>query len=160
LTRSRFYESALLLLIAFTLFRPGFWMDKVFPPFTPVEASKLVEVAANVESGNDIRLVIDGEDDVGNPRQFVAVLPIGDGATGEDRLFDAGLETYEEDGKVLIDNVTYDSPAQAAGLDFDQVIATVLAPKPTPPKQLMYIPALVLFGLIALVQRRRRKAEA
>ena len=87
-------------------------------------------------------------------------MPIGDGATGEDRLFDAGLETYEEDGKVLIDNVTYDSPAQAAGLDFDQVIATVLAPKPTPPKQLMYIPALVLFGLIVMVQRRRRKAEA
>jgi TRAP-type uncharacterized transport system fused permease subunit len=29
LTRSRIYESVLLLLIAFTLFRPGFWMDKV-----------------------------------------------------------------------------------------------------------------------------------
>ena len=158
--RSRIYESALLLLIAFTLFRPGFWMDMIFPPFYEVPASQLVEVANSVPSGEEIRLKIDGFDDVGNPRAFVAILPLGEGETGEDKLFDAGLETYDDDGKLLVDNVTYDSKAQAAGLDFDQVITAVLAPQATPPKQLMFIPALVVLALIYVMQRRRRNAEA
>ena len=33
LARNRFYETIALLLVAFTLFRPGFWMDMVSPPF-------------------------------------------------------------------------------------------------------------------------------
>ena len=33
ITKSKFYESIALLLIAFTLFRPGFWWDMVFPEF-------------------------------------------------------------------------------------------------------------------------------
>ena len=32
LTKTRWYETIALLLIAFTLFRPGFWWDKVVPP--------------------------------------------------------------------------------------------------------------------------------
>ncbi|MGD9295075.1 MAG: TRAP transporter permease, partial [Roseobacter sp.] len=36
LTRNRIYESVALLLVAFTLFRPGFWMDMVSPPFDNV----------------------------------------------------------------------------------------------------------------------------
>ena len=159
LARSRIYESALLLLIAFTLFRPGFWMDMIFPPYAEKPPSELATVAGDLEPGQEIRLRIDGLDDVGNPRQFVAILPVGEGDSGEDRLFDAGLETWEDEGKLLVDNVTYDSPAQAAGLDFDQEIVAVLAPQGTPPKQLMYIPAFVVLVLIALMQRRRRQAE-
>ncbi|MGL4892540.1 MAG: TRAP transporter permease, partial [Aeromonas veronii] len=33
LVKSRWYESVLLLLVAFTLFRPGFWMDMVHDPY-------------------------------------------------------------------------------------------------------------------------------
>ena len=32
-TRNRWWETALLLLICFTLFRPNFWMDRVIPPY-------------------------------------------------------------------------------------------------------------------------------
>ncbi|WP_241006453.1 DUF3394 domain-containing protein, partial [Aeromonas media] len=33
LVKSRWYESVLLLLVAFTLFRPGFWMDRLHDPY-------------------------------------------------------------------------------------------------------------------------------
>ena len=56
---------------------------------------------------------------------------------------------------MIIDNATFDSPAQLAGLDFDQKILTVLVPANQPSKFLMFIPALVLLGLIILLQRRR-----
>ena len=40
IARSRFYESVVLLLIAFTLFRPGFWMDMVVPPYEEAEPTR------------------------------------------------------------------------------------------------------------------------
>ncbi|MDD9913114.1 MAG: DUF3394 domain-containing protein, partial [Rhodospirillaceae bacterium] len=70
------------------------------------------------------------------------------------------LEILVEDGKVLIDGTTFDSPAAKAGLDFDQVIQTVLVPVDQPSKLLMYIPALVLLGFIVLLQRRRNGVAA
>ena len=36
LVRSRWYESVALLLVTFTLFRPGFWWDMVYPPYEQV----------------------------------------------------------------------------------------------------------------------------
>ncbi len=159
LAKSRIYESALLLLIAFTLFRPGFWMDMISPPFDEVAPTKLVEVADGLAPGTEIRLRVQGFDDVGDPRTFVAVLTLGEGETGEDRLLEAGIETIETDGQIVIDGVEFDSPAQAAGLDFDQVIETVLAPADQVPKQLMFIPALLALGLIVVMQRGRRRRQ-
>ena len=157
--RSRLYESALLLLIAFTLFRPGFWMDYIFPPYANVAPAEIIEVANGLNEGDEIRLRVDGEDDVGNPRSFVAILPMGAGDTGEDKLVNAGLELLIEGEDVEVDNAAFDSPAQAAGLDFGQKIVNVLAPNDQPPKELMYIPALLLLGLVIVLQRGRRKPK-
>jgi TRAP transporter 4TM/12TM fusion protein len=159
LARSRIYESALLLLIAFTLFRPGFWMDMVSPPFDEVAPAKLMEVADGLAPGTEIRLRVEGFDDVGNPRTFVAILPLGEGETGEDRLLEAGLEILENESQIVIDGVGFDSPAQEAGLDFDQVIQMVLAPADQVPKQVMFIPALLVLGLIVVMQRGRRRRQ-
>jgi len=157
--RNRIYETVLLILVAFTLFRPGFWMDMVSPPFQDRPPAELEAVADGLSAGQEIRLRISGEDAVGNPRTFIAILPLGEGDTGADRLFEAGIEVLEMDGQWIIDNVTFDSPAQAAGLDFDQVVEVVMAPAEQPAKQLMYIPAVLLLALIVFVQRRRRAAE-
>ena len=77
--KSRFYESVLLLLVAFTLFRPGFWMDMVVSPVEDVAPSELNATADELAPGSELRLRIEGEDDIGNPRSFVAVLPLGKG---------------------------------------------------------------------------------
>ncbi|HAJ87381.1 MAG TPA: C4-dicarboxylate ABC transporter, partial [Pseudomonas sp.] len=49
LVRSRWYESLLLLLVAFTLFRPGFWMDLIHDPYQEIPPAQLVEALGNVE---------------------------------------------------------------------------------------------------------------
>ncbi len=157
LVKNRFYESVLLLLIAFTLFRPGFWMDMLYPPYEEVAPAQIVEVAEQLPPGTEIRLHIEGFDAVGNPQSFVAILPLGEGATGEERLLDAGLETLEMDGETVVDNVGFDSPAEAAGLEFDQKIQGVLKPLAQPWKELMYIPAFAVLALIIIMQRRRRE---
>ena len=159
ITRSRFYESILLLLIAFTLFRPGFWMDMMVPPYEELAPTQLLAEADKLAAGTPIRLHVDGLDDVGRPRNFVAILTLGEGATGEDRLIDAGLELIESDGQLIVDNVRFGSAAAAAGLEFDQTVEGVLAPLAQPRKEWLWIPAfLVLGGLIKLQQRRARAA--
>ena len=161
IAKSYRYESALLLLIAFTLFRPGFWMDRIVAPYDDVEATQIAQVVGKMEVGEELRLRILGQDSVGNPREFTAILPIVDGANGEERLKAAGLVTAERDGKVVVDNVDFGSVAQKAGLDWDQVVLLVRAPANQPWKELMYIPALLLLGLIYVMQRKRReKSEA
>jgi TRAP transporter 4TM/12TM fusion protein len=160
ISKSRIWESLLLILIAFTLFRPGFWMDILSPPFSEAEPSTIVQAMQDAEPGSELRLIVEGEDDVGDPLVFTAVVPVGDEATGEERLEAYGLEILIEDNNVLIDNAAFDSPAQAAGLDFDQKIQTVLVPVGQPPKELMYIPALIVLAGIFLLQRRRQGPQA
>jgi TRAP transporter 4TM/12TM fusion protein len=157
LVRSRWYESLLLLLVAFTLFRPGFWMDIAHDPYRDIPPAQLAQALGEVEAGSQLRLRIRGEDAVGDPREFALLLPVPEGATGEERLEKLGMQTYEEDGRLLIDSVSFGSPAAEAGLEFDQQILKVLAPTDRWTKELMWIPGFMLFGLIVWLQRRRRE---
>jgi TRAP transporter 4TM/12TM fusion protein len=159
LVRSRWYESLLLLLVAFTLFRPGFWMDIAHDPYRDIPPAQLAQALGEVEAGSQLRLRIRGEDAVGDPREFALLLPVPEGATGEERLEKLGMQTYEEDGKLLIDSVSFGSPAAEAGLEFDQQILKVLAPTDRWTKELMWLPGFLLFGLVVWLQRRRRAPE-
>ena len=156
LVRSRWYESILLLLIAFTLFRPGFWMDIVHDPYRDIPPTQLVQALEAVDEDRQLRLRIRGEDAVGDMREFSLLVAIPDGETGEEKLEKLGVMTYEEEGKVLIDSVTFGSPAADLGLQFDQEILAVRAPTDRLPKEWMWLPALLLFGLVVWMQRRRK----
>ncbi|WP_161866721.1 TRAP transporter permease [Pseudomonas yangonensis] len=156
LVRSRWYESVLLLLVAFSLFRPGFWMDMLHDPYQDIPPAQLAQALNGVEDGSSLRLRIRGEDAVGDPREFTVLLPVPDGASGQERLEKLGLNLYEEGDKVLVDSVTFGSMAADAGLEFDQQILKVRAPTDRWVKELMWIPAFLVFGLVVLLQRRRK----
>lgn len=155
ITRNRWYETVLMLLIAFSLFRPGFWMDRLIPPFKQIDPAVLEQRADTLQPGTELRLWIDGEDDIGNARSFMALLPLGEGATGRQRLQNSGVELLHSDAETLIDFVEYDSPAEHAGLAFDQVISAVQVPRAQPAKEWLYLPALALMALLMWWQRRR-----
>ncbi|CAJ1764049.1 hypothetical protein PEKONANI_00145 [Aeromonas jandaei] len=155
LVKSRWYESILLLLVAFTLFRPGFWMDLAHDPYRQTPPAQLARTMGEVEAESPLRVRVMGEDAVGKPRQFTLLVPVPEGATGEERLANLGLTLYEQDGKTLIDSVAFGSPAAAMGLEFDQEILAVKAPTDRWRKELMWIPGFLLFGAIIWLQRRR-----
>ena len=155
LAKNRIYETVALLLIAFTLFRPGFWMDMVSPPYSEEAPVNIAAAALATPVGEDLRLRVAGMNDLGDPIEFVAVLAIGEGATGEERLEAAGLAFRTEGDTMIIDDVGYDSAASIAGLDWDQEVLRVLRPLNQPSKYLMFIPALLLLGLVMFLQRGR-----
>ena len=80
---------------------------------------------------------------------------MGEGATGAERLDNAGLVFRQDGDKLIIDDVAYNSAAQSAGLDWDQEVLRVLKPEPQPSKYLMFLPALLLLGVVVMLQRGR-----
>jgi TRAP transporter 4TM/12TM fusion protein len=158
LTKSRLWETAALLLIAFTLFRPGYWWDMVYEPTEIAAPSRIVEIAATLPADTNLNILAEGETIDGDVVSKLVRLPLGDAGEGPARLDHAGLEVREEDGKVFIDNLVFGGPAEAAGLDFDWEITGIELAADRPPKHLMFIPALVLLGLVIFLQRRRRAA--
>ncbi len=160
LTRSRAWESAALLLVTFTLFRPGYWWDMVYEPTHVVPPTELAQIATQVPADGKLVMTVAGETIDGDMVEKAVQLPLGPAGDGEARLMEAGLETRVEDGKVFADNVSFGSEAQKAGIDFDWEIKDIRVEAERPPKQLMFVPALALLGLVAMLQLRRRKDES
>jgi TRAP transporter 4TM/12TM fusion protein len=159
LTKSRFYESLALLLVTFTLLRPGFFWDKVYEPYHEEPGTYLMEAMEKQDENTMIRLVIKGETLNGEEYTKALMLPVGKEGPPEERLREVGFEVIEQDGKTIVDNIMFGSNAERMGIDFDQEILTVMVESDRPPKQLMFIPALALLGLIYFLQKRRQTPE-
>ena len=157
IVRCRKWEIVALLLIAFTLFRPAYWMDQIYPPLESVSATNIYEVAEKMPVDAQIRIRVMGEDIEGREIDKVVMLPLGAAGSGKDRLFEAGLELLIDDGKVIVDNVVFGSTAERQKIDFDFEIASVEVEADRPAKQWFYLPALIVLGLIIMLQRGRRE---
>jgi len=160
-TRSKIWETVALLLIAFTLFRPGFWLDKVSAPYVGADPTKIVEFAAKVPEDGSLRAIFAGEDiKTGKQIEKTVILPLGKAGEGLDRLRDgAGLEFRMEEGKTIVDNLTPRGFAERQKIDFDWEVKSLQLPAERFPKELFYIPAFLLLGLVIWLQRRRRDED-
>ncbi|MDH3282034.1 MAG: TRAP transporter fused permease subunit, partial [Gammaproteobacteria bacterium] len=156
LVRNRIWETAALLAVAFALFRPGFFWDMVYPELQDKPGSELTQAAEKTEPDSRLRVTVAGQKIDGTSYEKTVMLPLGPAGAGADRLTEAGLGVIEKDGKFVVDNVTFGSPAEKAGLDFDQEVLSIQVPADRPPKQLVFIPAIVLLALVWIAQRGRR----
>ncbi len=158
--RSRYWESFALLLVAFTIFRPGFWMDMIYPPTDSRPGTEVYQQAEARAPGEGLRVVLEGEDfDTLQIVTQTVLLPIGEDGTGEERLAESGLTLREEpDGRLLVDLVEFGSDAESLGIQWDFEVKSVLVDNDVPPTRLMWIPAFLVLGLIIFIQRRRRDA--
>ncbi|MDO6565065.1 TRAP transporter permease [Amphritea sp. 1_MG-2023] len=158
IVRSKRWESATLLLISFTLFRPGFFLDMVDAPYEKIAATQIYEIAAQAPADAQIRVRMAGETIDGNQVESTFLLPLGNKNTdGELRLDQsAGIAFRIEDGHLYTDNLIFGGVAQTSGIDFDWEVLSIEQPKQRIPKEVFYIPAFLLLGFIVLIQRRRR----
>ena len=163
LSRSRLWESAALLLIAFTLFRPGFWLDMISDPYQRIQSSELIEMADNAPDMAQIRVRMSGEDFVtGEIVETTLELPLGnmtdgDGATRLDRHAGLSFRT-EEDDRVFVDMLNYGQYAQEKGIDFDWEVLYIETKADRIFKEIFYIPSILMLALVAWLQLRRRRS--
>lgn len=160
LTKNRLWETAALLLIAFTLFRPGFWWDELYPPLQEVEAGQIVQLAEEAPKDATLRLSVEGENIDGDLERKIVMLPLGQPGEGMARLKSAGLNLIIEGNDVEVDYVDFGSPAQELGIDFGWKVLGIEQEADRPAKEWMMIPALLLLVLIGWLQRARRNESA
>lgn len=155
LTSNRWWETVILLILAFSLFRPGFWWDRIYPPEQQLAASEIFAVADLLPADEKLSLIARGETLDGQLVNKRVTLPLAVGETGEARLQDAGLYLRTRESEVLVDSVMYGSPAHDSGLDLDWRILAVISETQRPPKQWVMVPVLAILWLMASLQRRR-----
>jgi hypothetical protein len=162
MVKSKAWESITLLLVAFTLFQPGFFLNKIQPEFEVRPGTELFERAEAAPDNASLRVRLMGEDLNGDPVDARYLLPLGAaGGDGISRLYDgAGIEFREEDGKLYVDNLNFGGPSEQLGIDFDWELAELEVAADRMPKELFYIPALLLLLLVYLLQMGRKRKQA
>jgi len=169
LARNRIYETVALLLVAFTLFRPGFWLDQMQSPYDSAPGDRLIELAAAAANGSALKVRIAGPD-FNDPdlriETTVALDFADDPDDGAARLARFGLAFTPGVDVPALDEPTFGTPNERLGSEFDfyadepVVVAEVLAPAERMAKEVFYVPALVLLGIVLLLQRRRQTKPA
>ncbi|CUB02302.1 TRAP transporter permease [Marinomonas fungiae] len=157
--RSKRWESLVLLLVAFTLFRPGFWLDQIIAPHEHYQGSELTQYIDQHPDLASVRLAVEGENLDGRWIQKTVDLPLSASGSATDRLLDgSGLEVRDEDGRIYIDNIAWGSIAEQMQLDFDWEITGFDVENERPAKEWFFIPAFLLVFWIIRRQKKRLAA--
>ncbi len=167
-TRNRIWETVALLLVAFSLFRPGFWLDQISPPFKDVPGTELLRIAGTLPDDENLRINVSGPD-FNNPDKIVTtsvILPLGKKAGSAERLRKIGLLVENAEGIAKLEEPLPGSQFERLGRSFDFYgdksveIAFVALPQERMPKEIFYIPAILLLILVIMIQRRRQTVPA
>ncbi len=168
LARSKYWESAALLLVAFTLFVPNFWLDRVQPRFIDQPGANFETVLTQAEEGTRLRLIVEGPDFTTGAEKRTTLVLFANGAP-ESRVDGTGLFLMpaSEDGMLPLDEPMTGSTFSDNLRSFDfytdtpvRITAVQTANEGRLPQELFYIPALLLLGGVILFQRRRQTQPA
>ena len=168
IAKSKRWETALILVIVFTLFRPDFWLNVVQDEYSVTKGPAAIEAIGAVPSGTSVRLVISAPDfDTGEIGTRTLVITPEEDAGGLERLSAVGLDVFEEDGILKLDEPFPGTPyfeTLANEYDFyGDAPAQILSAEvqnERMPKEIFFLPAFLLLSVICLLQRRRATQPA
>jgi len=157
--RSRWYESLALLLVCFTLFRPGFWMDMIHPPFDEVKGERMSQLIAESPANTSKRIWIEGLNLNGDEIKKGVLIPLGAPGDVKARLASSGLTVMADGDNLMVVAVKFGSKADKLGIEQSFRVTALEVPSDRPAKEWFFIPAFVLLGLIIVVQRARGRRQ-
>lgn len=164
LVANRMWETAALALIAFTLFNPGFWLDRVQRPFDEVAPARIFATAKALPEDAILNLTVRGPakgsgDEIKSAD--IRVL-LEDASSGVGRLENAGLTIFLDGDRAILEAPFPDTEFSHLTMVFDfeadarvEVSTIRLPAKNRLARDVFYIPALALFAIIWLLHRRR-----
>lgn len=152
ITRLRWFEILLLLLITVCMFRPDFIMNRIYPEYTSYQ-SNLTEVI-QYEEDRKLRFHVVRYTDYGERYKMFA-FPIE--AQSSVSVYDvAGLELEKNDHDNLeVTNLTFMGPAEKIGMDYyDEVTRIEISSIDRPAKEYIYLLGLLTLILVYYSQRK------
>jgi len=163
IAKSKRWETVVILFIVFMLFRPDFWLDQWKDKYTKTAGPAAIEAIDEVPNGSPIRIIVSAPDfDTGIVGQKTIVMTPETEGSGEARLQSAGLSVFPEGNLLLLDEPFPGTPYfEALANDYDfygdepaQIVAVEIE-NDRPPKEIFFIPALLMMLFIAWRQSRR-----
>lgn len=155
--RSRWYESAVLLLVTFSLLRPDFWLDLMTPKYRVEPGTRLVELAGTGNAGSGLRVRIEGTSLEGKSVSKTVLLPLSAEGNGAQRIRNAGMTVMTSPSGIEIMAVGLKSGADKAGFEQGFKVSGVEVLADRPAKEWLYLPALLLLAAVYAAQRMRRE---
>ncbi|MBI2528075.1 MAG: TRAP transporter permease [Candidatus Rokubacteria bacterium] len=154
-TRSRWWETAALLLACFMLFRPDWFVDRLYEPYREVPASQIFEVAKRLPDKDSLVLVIEGLNVEGERVRKTVAVQVGPPSDGRRRLADAGLTVTVLGGQAQVAGVKFGSQAKKSGFEPGWSIGAVKVPTGRPSAHWVFVPAVGIVALVFFTQRAR-----
>ena len=168
-TKTQFWEVLILLIVAFTFFRPDFWLNKISPPYLELKGNQVKELL-NGEIENlpedliDLRIQITGPDFDNEDRiiskNTILKLPIEGDAVS--RLEQSGLIIIFDDKNVLVEEPFPGTPLFQELQEFDfysDRLVTLdklfVEKSDRPAKEFFYLPAIALLIIVIYSNRKR-----
>ncbi|EHK59191.1 TRAP transporter permease [Allomesorhizobium alhagi] len=159
-TKSRLWESAVLLLVCFTLFRPDWWLNQFTAPYEERPASEFLSAVEQAPEDARINFVVEGIDLMGEDVRKTVNVPLGEPAEPLERLRAIGLTIAPAGDTLMITNVAFGSYAKRIGLDVGYDVTAVLRKAEQPSTLIPVGAALAVTALIAGLQLARKRAAA
>lgn len=158
--RNRWFETVALLLVCFTLFRPGFWMDMIHPPFDELKGKAMVESISQAPANSGKRIWIEGMNLNGDDVRKGVLIPLGEAGEAKQRLGNAGLTVMSDGDALMVVAVKFGSAADKLGIEQSFRITSVEVAADRPAKEWWFVPASLLLAWVIWRQRRRSVALA
>ncbi|MGE5160607.1 MAG: TRAP transporter permease, partial [Betaproteobacteria bacterium] len=164
--RCRWWEVLLLLAATFFLFRPDWFADRIAPEYTQLPASKLYEVAASLDEGDRLVMLIAGQTLEGEERNKTVALRMGPKAADPNpmvaartRLSAAGMNVSGMGDMLQVTSVRFGSTAAKSRIEqgFDIVGVKVRSDRLN--AHWFYIPGLLIVAFVWFVQGLRMRRE-
>src|SRR5512134_446350 len=154
-TRCRWWEIALLLLATFALFRPDFFMDKLYAPYQEVPAREIFRVAKDLGENDRLVLVIEGTNIEGEDVRKTVAVQLTKPGEGRARIAEAGLGISAAGDDVRVTSVKFGSRAKKSGFEQGFKVGAIKVPNDRPSEHWVYLPGLALVAFVYFLQRAR-----
>jgi hypothetical protein len=136
-------------------------IDRFHAKYVAAPVSQIYELAEKVAHDEWLVVEIAGENLEGKEVRKTVALPMGEGATGRDRIRAGGVTLAQLGDDLEVANVKFGSRARKLGVEQGFRIVDVQVPNPARPSQnWVFLPALLLVGLVWWRQGRRMAAPA
>ncbi|MEO0995067.1 MAG: DUF3394 domain-containing protein, partial [Pseudomonadota bacterium] len=140
---------------------------QVQPPYVETPPEMVYEVVGSAPDNGVLTFVVSGPDfDSGETTSTTILVPMGRRADAIARLEEAGLTVILEDGLAKIDEPFPQTPFfETIGTLFDYYgdepvrVETIRADAERLPKEIFYLPALLLLAGVYMLQRGRQRRE-
>jgi TRAP transporter 4TM/12TM fusion protein len=159
IVKVKWYEAIALLIVMIALFRPGFVLDQIYPPYTPVDLNRLVAGESVAEPGYSIRLHLTRETDYGDRLKLYRLGTPNIAPDPDYGIYGAKFE-MTDDGRLEVVDLLPQGLAEQAGVEIGDYLTEVdVEQVGLPSKRWVYPFALALLGLVIAWQLVRRRRE-